>query len=64
MPDAGASVTPSRPEAAAEAVMPSVRGARRSVGAEEDGAIRSAPALVIPLPGATGRRKAAVAAVP
>ena len=64
MPDAGASVTPSRPEAAAEAAMPAVRSTRRSVGAEEDGAMRSAPALVTPLPGATGRRKAAVAAVP
>ena len=46
MPDAGASVTPSRPEAAAEAAMPSVRGARRSVGAEEDGAIRAVTVTV------------------
>ena len=49
MPDAHPSVTPSRAEAAAEAVRPSVRGGRRSVGAAQPCAVRSAPASVISL---------------
>ena len=64
MPDVHPPMTFSHPEAVAEAAMPAVRSTRRGVGAGEDGTMRSAPAFVTPLPGATGRRKAAVAAVP
>ena len=56
MPDAGASMTPSRP--AAEAATPPVRGARapggasvgRSATAAQPRAMRSAPASVPPPP--------------
>ena len=65
MPDAPhPPVTPSRPEAAAEAAMPPVRGVRaaggvsvgRGAGAEEACAMRSVPVSVLPPP-PSGRRK-------
>ncbi len=46
MPDAGASVTPSR--AAGVGVRPGVHGERRGVGAAEDSTVRSVPASVPP----------------